>query len=310
MKKLLFIVNPNAGKTAIKNDIFEIVLIFQKGGYEVTIHPTTDPEDAERTCIAEGANYDLIVCAGGDGTLNNTIRGYMKMEGKKTPIGYIPAGSTNDYARTLMISTKPTEAAQQIVDGHPTPVDVGSFADKSFIYIAAFGMFTDISYNTKQSLKKVMGHSAYIIEAVRNLVNYKAYKITADMDDKVITGEYIYGMITNSFSVAGFKIRGTKHVVLDDGKFDCMFIKKPSNVSELQEVVSAYLSNEFGESEMFYRTTASKITITSEEEIAWTIDGESGGSYTEVTIENRKQAAELMIDKSKTTRGLFEEENE
>ena len=304
MKKLLFIVNPNAGRTAIKPDIFEIILIFQKGGYEVTIYPTTGPEDAERKCIADGADYDLIVCAGGDGTLNNTIRGYMGMGEKKTPIGYIPVGTTNDFARSLKISTKPQEAAQQIMNGVVTPIDVGKIGDKNFIYIAAFGLFTDISYSTKQSVKKVIGHSAYILEAAKSLASYKAYKLTASLDDKVITGEYILGMITNSFSVAGFKVRGTKHVILDDGKFDCIFIRKPTKVEELQQVVSAFLSNEFGDSEMFFMTKASKVTITSEEEIPWTIDGEFGGSYKEIEINNLKQALGITLDPATHPQGI------
>lgn len=304
-KRLLFIINPKAGKTVVKNELFEIIMIFSNAGYEVVMHPTTGPDDAEKTVIAEGGNYDLIVCAGGDGTIDNTVSGYMKME-KKTPIGYIPVGTTNDFARSLQISRKPAEAARQIVEGTSTLMDVGTLNDRNFIYIAAFGVFTDISYNTKQSLKKVMGHSAYILEAIRNLGKVKSYELEADLDGVSISGKYIYGMVTNSNSVAGFKLRGAKHVALDDGKFDCLFVKAPKNISEIQQILSAVLSNEMDGNEMFFRCKASKIQVKSATEIPWTVDGEFGGSHTEVVVENHKQAVEMYIANSYGIEGITE----
>ena len=297
MKKLLFIINPNAGKSAIRNDLFDIIRVFQDGGYEVVAYFTTGPDDAERKVIADGGAYDLIVCAGGDGTLNNTIRGYMSMGEKKTPIGYIPVGTTNDFAKSLNISFKPVEAAVQIMRGEDTGIDVGSFAEKSFIYIAAFGVFTDISYNTKQSLKKAIGHSAYIVEAVRNFMNYKPFTMRATFDDKVISGDYIYGMVTNSLSVAGFKIRGTKHVVFDDGKFDCMFIRMPTTVEEMQKAITGMLTNNITDDDIFFRTKAAHVKIESEQVIPWTIDGEFGGNYENVEIVNHQKAVSLRIDR-------------
>lgn len=308
MKKLLFIINPNAGKTAIKNELFEIILIFSRAGYEVVTYPTTGPEDAERKVVADGADYDLIVCAGGDGTLENTISGYMKMGEKKVPVGYIPVGTTNDFARTLKISRKPLDAAKQIVSGSEHLVDVGCLGDKFFIYIAAFGMFTDVSYSTKQSLKKVMGHSAYVVEAIKSIANFKSYKLKADFDGSVVTGEYIYGMITNSMSVAGFKIRGAKHIALDDGKFDCLLIKKPETASELQEILSAMLSNNIEGSEMFFDCKASRVVIECEEEIPWTVDGEFGGNKKEVVVSNSKQAVSMFYNNNYSYTDLYGED--
>ncbi len=296
MKKLLFIINPKAGKTAIKNELFEIILTFSEAGYEVVTYPTKGPDDAEKKVIEEGGNYDLIVCAGGDGTLENTICGYMKMEEPKVPVGYIPVGTTNDFARSLKISRKPIEAAKQIVSGTDHLIDVGCLEEKYFIYIAAFGMFTDVSYSTKQSLKKVMGHSAYVVEALKSIANFKSYKIKADFDGSVVTGDYVYGMITNSLSVAGFKLRGAKHVALDDGKFDCLLVKRPETASELQEILTCMLSNNIEDSEMFFDCKASKVVIECEEEIPWTIDGEFGGNRQNVTIINIKQAINLHYD--------------
>lgn len=305
-KKLLFIVNPKAGRTAIRNDLFEIIVTFSEAGYEVVVYPTTGPTDAERKVREEGADYDLIVCAGGDGTMENTISGYMQMEGRKTPIGYIPVGTTNDFARSLQISRKPLEAAKQTVNGKTCMVDVGRINQKYFVYIAAFGIFTDISYSTKQSMKKLMGHSAYIIEAIRNLGNFKAYRMKADFDGSVITGEYIYGMITNSYSVAGFRVRGSVHVVLDDGKFDCFFVKAPQNVSEIQQILAGIMSNDVTGNEMFFACKAAKITIESEEEIPWTIDGEFAGSIKDATIVNLKQAAEIRLENPNALEGITE----
>ncbi|MGN0151608.1 MAG: diacylglycerol/lipid kinase family protein [Wujia sp.] len=309
-KKLLFIINPKAGRTAIKNDLFEIIMVFSQAGYEVVTYPTTGPEDAERKVCADGAEYDLIVCAGGDGTLENTVCGYMKMGEKKVPLGYIPVGTTNDFARSLKISRKPLEAAKQIVTGDEMFIDVGCMDDKNFIYIAAFGIFTDISYSTNQSLKKVMGHSAYIVEALKNITNYRGFQLEADFDGKVVTGEYIYGMITNSFSVAGFKIRGAKHVVLDDGKFDCLFIKMPQNAVELQQILTALLKNDIEGNEMFFECKASKVIIRSETPIPWTLDGEFGGEKTEVTLVNKRKAIGLYLNPASDLEGIDQEHDE
>ncbi|MGN0435964.1 MAG: diacylglycerol/lipid kinase family protein [Wujia sp.] len=299
MKKLLFVINPKAGKTAIKNDFFDIMLAFSEAGYEVAPYFTTGSDDAERKLIADGADYDLIVCAGGDGTLENTVCGYMKMGDKKAPLGYIPVGTTNDFARSHKISRRPLEAAKQIIDGKISQIDVGKFDDKYFIYIAAFGIFTDISYTTKQSLKKVMGHSAYVLEGIKNIANVKSYKIRGEFDGALLTGSYIYGMVTNSMSVAGFKIRGTKHAILDDGKFDCLFIRTPKNPAELQSIITAMLTNEIDGNEMFFEFKASRVKIECEEAIPWTIDGEFGGDKTEVVINNEKQAIRILMS-SKT----------
>lgn len=296
MKKLLFIINPKAGRTAIKTDLFEIIMIFSDAGYEVVTYPTTGPDDAERKVIADGGGYDLIVCAGGDGTLENTVCGYMKMPGAKVPLGYIPVGTTNDFARSLRISRKPLEAARQIVEGEAARVDVGKLSDKYFIYIAAFGMFTDISYSTNQSLKKLMGHSAYVVEAVKKIANFKSYFIEATFDGATVTGEYIYGMVTNSFSVAGFKIRGAKHVVLDDGKFDCLLVKKPKNPMELQQILMAIITNEFEDNDLFFIFKAANVVIKCAQPIPWTLDGEFGGELTEAEIINVQRAISIYID--------------
>lgn len=295
MKNLLFIVNPKAGRGAIRGDLFDIIMIFSEAGYEVAIYFTKGPEDAERKVIADGAKYDLIVCAGGDGTLDNTVCGYVNMGEKKVPLGYIPVGTTNDFARSLRISRKPIEAAQQIVNGKKTKIDVGRFGTKSFIYIAAFGIFTDISYSTNQALKKAIGHSAYILEAIKNIGSYKGFTLSAQFDDMLISGKYLYGMITNTLSVGGFKLRGAKHVILDDGKFDCLFIRMPQGPADLQKILAGLLQNDIDGNEMFFECKASKVVVESVDGIPWTLDGEYGGNTNRVEILNQKQGVTLVL---------------
>lgn len=295
-KRLLFIINPNAGKTAIKDVLFEIIMVFSEAGYEVVTYPTTGPTDAERKVKEDGADYDLIVCAGGDGTLENTVSGYMLMGEKKVPIGYIPCGSTNDFARTTSIPFNRVKAANDIVNGTPKLLDIGQFADKFFIYVAAFGVFTEVSYKTDQSLKKVMGHAAYVVEGIKDLANLKVYNIEAKFDDQTISGEFILGMITNSLSVGGYKLRGSKHVALDDGKFECLFVRKPTTVADVQRLLTQVLTNNITDDELFFITKASKVFIKSNEPINWTLDGEYGGSHDEVTVINHQKALMLCLD--------------
>lgn len=291
MKTLLFIINPKAGRTAIKNELFTIIEIFSNAGYTVTTYPTKGPGDAEDYIAHLDKKFDMIVCAGGDGTLDNTVAGVMKLQnliGEEIPIGYIPCGTTNDFARSLNISREPVEAARSIVNGIPCPVDVGHLNHHSFSYIAAFGAFTEISYSTPQNLKSMMGHSAYVLEAMKTMANLKTYRINAQLDEKTISEEYIYCQITNSLSVGGFPTLGTRHMSFCDGKFECLFIRRPKNAEDMNRIWDAFLTNDIDQ-DIFVYETASKITIDCEEEIPWTIDGEFGGnhSHAEVTIDNR-----------------------
>ena len=296
-KRLLFIINPNAGKTAIKDSLFEIIMVFSEAGYEVVTYPTTGPTDAERKVVADGADYDLIVCAGGDGTLENTVSGYMLMGEKKIPLGYIPCGSTNDFARTVDIPSNKVKAAKDIVNGTPRFLDVGQFAEKFFIYIASFGVFTEVSYSTNQSLKKVMGHSAYVVEGLTDLANIKVYNLNIEFDKETISGEFIFGMVTNSLSVGGFKLRGTKHVILDDGKFDCLFVRKPEKIADVQRLLTQVLTNNIkDDNPLIYMTKSSKVVVKSDDEIKWTLDGEFGGAHKEVEIINHQKALKICLN--------------
>lgn len=292
-KKLLFIYNPHAGKAQIRSNLLDIIDIFTKAGYTVTARPTQKRGDAEEAVINRSRDYELVVCSGGDGTLDEVVTGMMKCE-DKTPIGYVPAGTTNDFARSLKISGNMQKAAADIVNGRDYACDAGIFNDDIFVYIAAFGLFTDVSYETKQQVKNVLGHLAYVLEGVKRISSIPVYHIKAEHEGEVLEGDYMFGMITNSRSVGGFsKITG-KNVDLNDGLFEVTLIKAPYNMAELNLIITSILGNRIhGDYMQTFKTSA--ITVESAEEIPWTLDGEFGGKHKAVSIKNAFQALHLII---------------
>lgn len=295
MKKLLFIFNPYSGKAQIKNKLLQIVDIMVKAGYEVTIYPTQARADALNLVQKRAKKYDLVVCSGGDGTLDEAVSGMMLSE-KKVPLGYIPAGSTNDFANSLKIPKDMVKAAKAAVSGKKFACDVGKFNDSFFIYVAAFGIFTAVSYKTSQEWKNILGHAAYILEGAMSLHEITSYHMRVEYEDQVIEDEFIYGMITNSNSVGGFKNMTGKNVLLDDGKFEVTLIRKPKNLVELNEILAS-LSNMIDDTDAIYSFKSDCITFYAEEKVPWTLDGEYGGNPQEVKISNQQQALEIMVKK-------------
>lgn len=302
MKKALFIFNPHSGKGQIKNHLLEIVDILVKNGYEVTVYPTQGRGDASRAMRERKKSYELVVCSGGDGTLDEIVTGMMQ-SGFRTTIGYIPAGSTNDFANSLKIPSTMKKAAELVVGGTVFSCDVGRFNEDIFVYIAAFGLFTEVSYGTPQEMKNMLGHMAYILEGVKHLQNVKAYhlKVTSVSEDggaKVIEDDFIFGMVTNSCSVGGFKsIAGNVFkgkIALDDGLFEVTLIKMPKNPMELNSILAA-LAIQNIDTQYMYSFKSGSLTIESGEEVAWTLDGEFGGAHRKVTLTNEKQAMDIMV---------------
>lgn len=298
MKKLLFVYNPRAGKEMLKPRLSDVLDIFVKAGYEVTVHPTQAYRDAYYQIKEyEVGKYDLIACSGGDGTIDEVATGMMKRRemGKDVvPVGYIPAGTTNDFAKSLHIPRKPLAAADNAVKGVPFPCDIGKFNDSVFVYIAAFGIFTDVSYETDQAVKNVLGHMAYILEGAKRIFNIPSYKIKVEHDGEAIEDEFIFGMVTNSRSVGGFSNMVGKNIVFDDGLFEVTLIKTPKNPIALQEIIAALLIEQVDTKHM-YTFKTKKITFDSVEEIPWTLDGEFGGEQDYVEIENAQKAMEIMV---------------
>lgn len=291
-KKLLFVFNPKSGMGLIKNNLLDIVDVMVKAGYEPTVYPTQARGDATRKVREDGAKYDRIVCSGGDGTLDEVVTG-MREADLYTPLGYIPAGSTNDFARTLGISNDMVKAAEIAVGENLFPCDVGQFNDDTFIYIAGFGLFTEISYETPQELKNIFGHAAYILSAARSLAAIPSYLMQVEANGEVIEGRFTYGMITNSISVAGFKGLTGKDVKLDDGEFEVTLVKTPTNPLELTEIME-YLTGIISETNMVYSFKTSHIQIRSRSSVSWTMDGENGGEHWSVEIKNHHKKLNIL----------------
>lgn len=294
MKKLLFVVNGHSGKGQIKNKLLDIIDIMIKEGYHVQVHTTQEREDATKVVREQAKYYDLVVCSGGDGTLDEAVTGMMQSE-VRTPLGYIPAGSTNDFANSLEIPKDMIQAAKTAVLGVPFSCDVGEFNGDYFIYVAAFGSFTDVSYATSQELKNALGHVAYILEGAKRLHTIKSYHMRVEYDGNEIEGDFLLGMITNSTSVGGFKNMTGKDVKLDDGMFEVTLIHKPKNIIELNTIIAS-LTNLKDETDLIDSFRADSVKFYSEEEIPWTLDGEFGGDHKEVQIKDHCKAVDIMIN--------------
>ena len=291
-KKVLFVFNPYSGKALIKNYLLDIVDTMVKADYEVTIYPTQKRGDATRMVEEATEDYNLIVCSGGDGTLDEAVTGMMRRE-HKLPLGYIPAGSTNDFATSLGIPREMPKAAETAVRGKPFACDIGAFNQDYFVYVAAFGLFTEVSYKTSQEWKNVLGHAAYILEGARCLHDIPSFLMQVEYNNTRVQDEFIYGMISNSTSVGGFKGMTGKDVLLDDGVFEVTLIKKPRNPIELNEIIAS-LINLVDDTDMVYSFKTDEVKFTAKNNVAWTLDGEFGGEHTEVVVRNICRAIEIM----------------
>jgi YegS/Rv2252/BmrU family lipid kinase len=293
-KKLLFIYNPHSGKELIRNYLADIVDTMVKAGFEVTIYPTQAPADATRKVQEEASRYDRIVCSGGDGTLDEVVTGMMSLQ-QRVPIGYIPAGSTNDFGNSLGIDKDMRRAAEIAVNGRPYPVDIGRFNKDNFVYVAAFGIFTEVSYATSQDLKNALGHVAYLLEAVKQLADIPSFRMQVEYDGNMIYDEFIYGMITNTKSVGGMKGIIPGAIDLQDGVFEVTLIRTPKTPIDLTDIVNFLLGNS-KESEFVYSFQTGELKFTAAEQVPWTLDGEFGGAHEVVNVKNMHEAVEIMVE--------------
>lgn len=291
MKKILFVLNPKAGKEQIRGKLLDIIDIFSKAEYEITIYATQRQGEATTVVKQRGRSKSLIVCSGGDGTLNEVISGLMCIDAGRRPIlGYIPAGSTNDFATSLGISKNMKKASENVVTGSNFAIDVGRFgAERYFVYVAAFGAFTEVSYTTPQETKNLLGHQAYMLEAVKRVTTLKSYRMKFQWDGNELEEDFILGMITNTISIGGFKGLVGMDVALDDGEFEVLLVRRPRTPKDISSIVSYLLIKE-GEDDCVYKFRARNIKVTSRESVDWSLDGEFGGSLTEVVIENLQKA--------------------
>lgn len=294
-RKLFFVYNPHSGRGLLKNKLFEVLQVFSDAGYEMTVHPTRAEKDATWQIQNLPDNeYDLVVCSGGDGTMDEVVQGMMLRE-NRLPIGYIPSGTVNDFARSLKISKNMVRAARTAVEGKDFPCDIGTFNDDHFVYIAAFGIFTDVSYSTRQDVKNVLGHMAYLLEGMKSLVNIPSYHMRFTSEELEAEGDFLFGMVTNSRSVGGFKSIIGRKVQFDDGVFEVTFIRRPQNPVELQEILTAIVRKET-DSKYMYSFRTARLVVEAEVPVPWTLDGEFGGEWQYAVIQNHQKALRIRVD--------------
>lgn len=294
MKKLLFIYNLHAGKGTLRGRLAPI-LDALTAEWDVTVHPTRGPEDAAVVARDRAEEFDRIVCSGGDGTLHEVVSGLMALPQEKRPVvGYIPAGSTNDFAKNLDLPHTLEELAEVAAAGVPRPVDVGRFNDADFLYVAAFGAFTDLAYTTPQQAKNLLGHLAYVLPSVTRLGTIQPYSMTLEYDGGVLTDSFCLGLVSNTLSVAGIKGNPIQPVSLDDGLFEVMLVRQPQNILQLQDIMKALTNFSDDEEGLVTCLRTRKLKVTSDCDLAWTLDGEYGGDHREVDVVNCHQAVTIV----------------
>ncbi len=293
-KKLLLIVNPCSGKAKMRPALLGVVEIFTKADFDVTVYPTKEREDATRkVATLKSEDYDLIVVCGGDGTLNEVITGLME-SGADIPIGYIPAGTLNEWSTGLGISKVIRQAAKDIVKGKEITLDIGQFGNKYFTYTASFGAFTSASYSANQDVKNVLGQAAYFFEGIKSLGTIKPIHLKFECDDREIEGDFLFGAISNSMSVGGIVKFDQAAVQLNDGLFEVLLIRNPANVLGFQTIIDGIVKHELNRENLeFFRTK--KILVSSDGTLDWTLDGEHGVSNDKIKIKNIHNAVRFIV---------------
>ena len=293
MKKMLFIMNPYSGMRKANRYLADIISLFNRAEYEVNIHMTAGSGDATRFAESHSAGVDLVVCCGGDGTLNETITGMLRA-GSTAPIGYIPAGSTNDFASSLKLSTNIMQAAQDILEGQPVPYDVGRFGDRYFSYVASFGAFTKSSYATPQSIKNALGHTAYVLEGISELSQIRKLHVRMELEEEVVEDDFLFGCISNSTSIGGVLTLDPRQVDMADGYLEIFLLRAPRNLTEISECIQALQSQRYNDCAMITFGSARNLRVIADENMPWTLDGEREEGHLEVIAENLHHAIQLV----------------
>lgn len=292
MKKMLFVMNPCSGMRRAVKYLADIIALYNRAGFEVIAHMTGHQGDAAEVVERRANDVDIVVCCGGDGTLNETVTGMLR-SGAKTPIGYIPAGSTNDFASSLKLSTNIMQAARDILEGEPVPYDVGRFGERYFAYVASFGAFTRSSYITPQNVKNALGHTAYVLEGINELSQIRKEHVRFEIDGSIVEDDFLFGAISNSTSVGGVLTLDPKMVDMGDGKFEVLLVRAPADLLEISECIKAVQTQKYDCSMITFRS-AQKIKIYADPAMPWTLDGEKEAGRDAVEAENLHQAIRLV----------------
>ena len=294
MEKLLLIINPCAGQKKAKKQLTEIIDIFNRANFSVITHITSGSGDAEAACIRYADQVSRIVCCGGDGTFNETVSGILK-SGKDVPIGYISAGSTNDFASSLHLNSDLLQAARDIVDGQPKRLDIGLFGNRYFSYVASFGAFTRTSYTTPQNMKNALGHTAYILSGIQELSQIRSHPLRFALSDgSIIEDKFLFGAISNSTSVGGVLTLAPDRVNMADGKLELLLIRAPKDLFELSDCVRALQQKTYNSPMITFLSTDS-VTVSAPEEMCWTIDGEQEPGHAETEVSCMHHAIQIIM---------------
>ncbi len=293
-KKALVIVNPCAGRRKLKPQLLDIANLFTRGGLETTLYTTTCKGDAIRMASTLGGRYDLVVCRGGDGTFSEVVNGLMQVE-NRPPVGYIPAGTTNDFAKTLGIPVNTQKCIKTILRNQALRNDVGKFNDVYFTYSASFGAFVECSYATPQSLKNVMGHAAYMYEAAKSVKKIRPIHAKVKCEQYEDEGDFVFGTVSNSYSLGGVVKLDPHTVGLNDGEFEVMLIKNPDDGKGWVEAISSVITKNYNEKYIkFIRTDHIEFEFDEEDIPPWTTDGEFAGESQKVVIDNIQNAIRIF----------------
>ncbi len=293
MPKLLFVYNPHSGMQTVAKRLNDIVNIFTSSGYDVTVHPTQSVGDCKNTVLRLSNSFDRVVCAGGDGTHNETVNGLIE-SGCLLPYGYIPCGSTNDFSHSVGVPTQMIPAAKNCITGFPFAYDVGVMNGRYFAYVAGFGAFTEVTYTTPQQQKNALGYFAYLISGAASLPNIVPYHVRFSSEERSGEGDYVLGLVTNTLQVGGMKNILPKNIALNDGLFEVLLVKNPKNPIDLNKILGAVMKRDYSADCFEYFKTGS-VSFDSVRPLAWTVDGENGGSHLHADISCVPRALSLLI---------------
>ena len=293
MKNMLLFVNPAAGRSEMHYQLMDVISRFTAAGYDVTCHPTQKPQDITEVIAERGERFDMIVTCGGDGTLNETVTGIMQLKHRPL-LGYIPAGTVNDFATSLHIPKNIPDAVTNIIEGVPFLVDLGGFNDRYFTYVAAFGAFTKVSYATPHASKQALGRAAYILEGIRSLTDIRPIHVRAKTGDTEIEDDVILGMVTNATSVGGFKALDDSIVKMDDGLNELILVRAPKVLADYNAIVGALIARDF-KPDHFHILQSDSVTLDFDVPVPWTLDGEYGGDTDHAVVINIPKPIRIMV---------------